>query len=110
MNNTERAIYKRFIKASLKAVDKRTHRIEPKIQEANVEALDEERATIVSIRVDMSRTIVENSTVADCVTCRAAVWLAKSSRDLLARYPKIRVVCIQCATVELERGGPNVPV
>lgn len=43
-----------------------------------------------------------------CVACGAECWLCKGSVAVLAEFPSIDIVCIQCAESELKAGPPTV--
>ena len=109
MRFKERAIYERFAKAADKA-DGKTHKFSHSVEHDAVlkETKPDEQLGIVSVRIeDLTGPLVEGSILGECGVCRAPVGLGPASQQIMEKRPDTRVMCVQCATVELERGGPK---
>ena len=65
---------------------------------------------LVAWRVgDASLTTIRGSTHATCRNCKAAVWIAPSSRTILLSKPEAVTLCFQCALAvdpDLKMLGP----
>jgi len=102
-----RGMYTRFLKAAAKA-DGKTHKISFDYEEVVKGSEGEtEPVSIISVRVEDAIGLVEGSIVGACLTCKAPVGLSPHSQKLIAVRPDARVLCAQCATKEMEAGGPS---
>jgi len=110
MAETKRHVFERFAKAALTA-EGRTHKL---AHSTDARAIlgrlgDTEELGIVSVRVDDLSGMAAGSILSECGTCHQPVPLGPASQDILVLRPKTRVMCMQCATAELERGKPDGP-
>lgn len=51
---------------------------------------------IVCYRVSYGREPTAGSTITNCSTCDAAIWIAPTSVQLMAEY-EAKVICVECA-------------
>jgi hypothetical protein len=59
--------------------------------------------TIVAMRAADLRAVVRGSESGVCSGCGAQVVLAPTSLELIGAEPDVRVLCVPCATAEIER-------
>ena len=52
---------------------------------------------ILALPIALAGTTVYGSTIVACCVCAAEVWLAPTSRAILAQRPDRRVICVECA-------------
>lgn len=62
-----------------------------------------EPGAIVCHRVGEITNIIPGCDVTTCQACKANIWIAPSSLQLLKEQPHLEVFCLKCATEKIEQ-------